>query len=406
MSIPSHSAVFGENAGPLTRGQAAAKVGGPAVGARRRRALGDVTNAGADARAPKLGKGAKAARYAAPALLAPEPALQLPEMEAEAPAAAAAASKAAAAEPAAQTASKEEEVEVDLGPVDIEVDSPEPDARPADARYADVDPVDVPDIGDAQAVVEYIPEIMDTLFAKECKYAAAPDYLSRQDDVNQRMRVILLNWIAEVALKFKCSKETLYLTVSVADRFLERRPVTRHKLQLVGATSLLIASKVCDQWAPLIDDIVYIAANAYTRADVLAMEVQILAVIKFHLTVPHACTFAERFGKVAGLGAEDMFVVDFLCELQLQYYGMLKYKPSDVAAAAVFLACRFGDDGAEWTEALARHTRHTEEELLPCARDLLKLLRMDEPKYTAVRKKFSSSKFGRAAYVEHEHVQL
>jgi len=48
------------------------------------------------------------------------------------------------------------------------------------------------------------------------------------------MRTILVDWLIEVHLKFKLRPETLYLTVNLTDRFLERREVSRGKLQLVG----------------------------------------------------------------------------------------------------------------------------------------------------------------------------
>ena len=47
----------------------------------------------------------------------------------------------------------------------------------------------------------------------------------------------------EVHVKFKLLPETLYLTVNLVDRFLARRVVSRSRLQLVGVTAMLLASK-------------------------------------------------------------------------------------------------------------------------------------------------------------------
>jgi hypothetical protein len=44
----------------------------------------------------------------------------------------------------------------------------------------------------------------------------------------------------EVHYKFKCNPETLYLTVNVIDRFLDRKNVPTAKLQLVGVTAFLV----------------------------------------------------------------------------------------------------------------------------------------------------------------------
>ena len=51
---------------------------------------------------------------------------------------------------------------------------------------------------------------------------ASPTYMQRQDDINEKMRAILIDWIIEVHLKFKLLPETLFLTVNLIDRYLER----------------------------------------------------------------------------------------------------------------------------------------------------------------------------------------
>jgi cyclin B len=39
------------------------------------------------------------------------------------------------------------------------------------------------------------------------------------------MRAILVDWLIEVHYKFKCMPETLFLTINLIDRFLERSDV-------------------------------------------------------------------------------------------------------------------------------------------------------------------------------------
>ncbi len=57
------------------------------------------------------------------------------------------------------------------------------------------------------------------------------------------MRAILIDWLVDVHLKFKLLPETLYLTVNMIDRYLDKEVISRRKLQLVGIASMLIASK-------------------------------------------------------------------------------------------------------------------------------------------------------------------
>lgn len=79
------------------------------------------------------------------------------------------------------------------------------------------------------------------------------------------MRAILIDWLVDVHLKFKLLPETLYITVSIIDRFLERIKVSKSRLQLVGVTALFIASKYEEIYPPELKDFVYITDRAYTK---------------------------------------------------------------------------------------------------------------------------------------------
>ena len=68
--------------------------------------------------------------------------------------------------------------------------------------------------------------------------------MSKQTDINAKMRGILIDWLVDVHLKFKLLPETLYLTVNLIDRFLEQEhTIMRDKLQLVGVTAMFLACK-------------------------------------------------------------------------------------------------------------------------------------------------------------------
>jgi G2/mitotic-specific cyclin-B, other len=50
-------------------------------------------------------------------------------------------------------------------------------------------------------------------------------YLSKQTDINEKMRAILIDWLIEVHLKFKLLPETLFLTINMIDRYLEKQTI-------------------------------------------------------------------------------------------------------------------------------------------------------------------------------------
>lgn len=68
-------------------------------------------------------------------------------------------------------------------------------------------------------------------------------YISKSSDITEQMRTILVDWLIEVQENFALFHETLYLAVQIMDHYLEQKYVKREYLQLVGATSMLIASK-------------------------------------------------------------------------------------------------------------------------------------------------------------------
>lgn len=49
-----------------------------------------------------------------------------------------------------------------------------------------------------------------------------PYYMNHQPEINDKMRSILVDWLIEVHLKFKLLPETLFITVNIIDRFLEK----------------------------------------------------------------------------------------------------------------------------------------------------------------------------------------
>jgi len=92
--------------------------------------------------------------------------------------------------------------------------------------------------------------LISFLSTVQVKYSIPNDYMSKQVDVNEKMRTILIDWLLEVHLKFKLLPETLFLSVSIIDRFLTLKCVAREQLQLVGVTAMFIACKYEEIYPP------------------------------------------------------------------------------------------------------------------------------------------------------------
>ena len=131
------------------------------------------------------------------------------------------------------------------------------------------DNIDERDTDDPLCVTSYVQDMYEHFRSKEIATSVRPVYMEDQQYINERMRSILVDWLVEVHLKFKLVPETLYLTINIIDRYLAKAEVKRTKLQLVGVTALLIASKYEEIYPPeLKKDFVYICDNAYTEHEV------------------------------------------------------------------------------------------------------------------------------------------
>lgn len=79
--------------------------------------------------------------------------------------------------------------------------------------------------------------------------------------------------------------------------FHQVQPVSRKKLQLVGVTAMLVASKYEEMYAPEIGDFVYITDNAFSKSQIREMEMLILKELNFELGRPLPLHFLRRASK-------------------------------------------------------------------------------------------------------------
>lgn len=64
----------------------------------------------------------------------------------------------------------------------------------------------------------------------EKEFISKIGYMTGQNDINEKMRAILVDWLIEVHHKFKLLPETLFLTINLIDRYLEKQLINRTKL--------------------------------------------------------------------------------------------------------------------------------------------------------------------------------
>ena len=248
--------------------------------------------------------------------------------------------------------------------------------------------IDDPNLCTELEVPEYCPSIMKYLFHLEKSTRSSSTYLNSHKEVNEDMRGILVNWLFEVHLEFKTLTETLFLAVSLLDRYLERNAsLSRRRLQLIGMTAIFIACKYEQTYLPSIADLVDICAEAYTGEAILDAESEILRVIEWDISAVTPRHFLRRFAKglfyfilfyfiiifsfsffsffflflflfnlflpfsfstASGLNNKQFCLASYFTELTLPDYSMLAFPASMIAAAAIFVTRKTCDLEPFW----------------------------------------------------------
>nr|XP_034370257.1 G2/mitotic-specific cyclin-B1-like isoform X1 [Arvicanthis niloticus] len=294
-----------------------------------------------------------------------------------------------------------------LSPEPILVDNPSPSpmetsgCAPADEylcqAFSDVilamSDIDADDGADPNLCSEYVKDIYAYLRQLEEEQSVRPKYLLGHE-VTGNMRAILIDWLIQVQMKFKLLQETMYMTVSIIDRFMQNSCVPKKMLQLVGVTAMFIASKYEEMYPPEIGDFAFVTNNTYTKHQIRQMEMKILRVLNFNLGRPLPLHFLRRTSKIGEVDVEQHTLAKYLMELSVLDYDMVHFAPSQIAAGAFCLALKILDNG-EWTPTLQHYLSYTEESLLPVMQHLAKNIVMVNrglTKHMTVKNKYATSK--------------
>ena len=250
-----------------------------------------------------------------------------------------------------------------------------------------------------QEVTEYFDDICEEISKNEDKYLVDPQYMSHQSDINHRMRAILIDWLIDVHLKYKLLPQTMYIAVNLIDRYLEKVDTNRVKLQLVGITAMFIATKYEEIYPPELKDFVYITDGAYIKQDVLKMENKMLAKLNFDVTFPTWWNLFEIYKRKLDLDDKTFKLAWFLMELCLIDYKILKFKMSQIAASAILIAAK---NTSVYKNNWLKDTIGVDEnDLEECCDEIYDFYNYNAThNLQAVRRKFSSHKFGEVAKIK------
>uniref|UniRef100_A0A3Q7EYA5 Uncharacterized protein n=1 Tax=Solanum lycopersicum TaxID=4081 RepID=A0A3Q7EYA5_SOLLC len=261
--------------------------------------------------------------------------------------------------------------------------------------------IDNDDAKNPLAGVEYVGDLYAYYRKMEVYSCVLTNYMEQQSEINGNMRGVLIDWIIEVHDKFELKEETLFLTVNLLDRFLEKQVVAKNKLQLVGLVAFLIAGKYEEILPPLVQELVIISYENYNKKDVIEMEKLMLNTLQNNMSFPTAYVFMRRFLKATQADKKLEELSFFLIELCLVEYEMLMNSSSFMAAAEIYTAQCTLYGVKEWSTTCEWHIGYSQESLMKCTK--LIVMYHDKAKtggLIRVHNKYNASKFGYVAKVE------
>ncbi|KAF4074567.1 hypothetical protein AMELA_G00240850 [Ameiurus melas] len=195
----------------------------------------------------------------------------------------------------------------------------------------------------------------------------ALECLARQPQITAEARCRLVSWLLAVYKHFRLSFESCCLAVNIMDRFLVTTSVAADCFQLLGVTSLLIATKHVEVCSPRIKQLLSLCCDAFSREQLCNLECLVLLRLNFRLAAPTLAFFLDYFISLElsryAIGTEEKIpdegvscrswkateeqlldvkrykcLASKVCELSLADYAFNKYRPSVIVQSALNLA--------------------------------------------------------------------
>lgn len=160
---------------------------------------------------------------------------------------------------------------------------------------------DLLDIRNPQSVSEYASDIFNNMMKEEMDFVVKKDFWKKHSELKEKTRSYVVEWIIEVASKFRLWTETTFVTINYIDRYLENttRQVSKKDLQTMAIASLLIGCKYEEIYPPECRDMIKVSGDhSISKSAVLKFEYDILQVLDFNMQPHTANRFLERMVKL------------------------------------------------------------------------------------------------------------
>ncbi|XP_078171782.1 cyclin-SDS-like isoform X2 [Carex rostrata] len=186
-------------------------------------------------------------------------------------------------------------------------------------------------------------------------------------------RHLMVNWMIERFKATEMQLETLFLAVSIIDRFLSRGYFKSVRcLQLLGIASITLATRIEENqpYNCILQTKYSVEKNIYSRNEVVAMEWLVQEILDFKCFVPNVHNFMWFYLKAAKADEVVDELARYLAVVVLLDHERLSFKASTLAASLVILACLAADHEESSHVVIETHVRTRNDDLPECLKSL------------------------------------
>ena len=252
--------------------------------------------------------------------------------------------------------------------------------------------------------VEYLDEIYMNLILdeKNKKIKIEKKYMKKQKNINDKMRAILVDWIIEVHHHFHLKRKTLFQTIFIIDLYLSDKIIDKVNFQLLGLSSLMISIKENENYSLKLEEFIKLTDNAYTKRELLIMEMNILKTLKFEILAPTSDEFYNILSTAFNFNKIQHHLGEYFIDSSLLDYNMLKYKASTIAIACAYIVMKFYklNGYKELYSSNIISWDSSQKKIKECAKDLCYLVKgLSKSSLKGTKDKYSSEEYDKVVFL-------
>ena len=221
----------------------------------------------------------------------------------------------------------------------------------------------------------YGTDVYKAALDEESDHYPIKDYLKFEILNAQKIRECVVGLIVLIHKEFQFKSDTLFIAIYIFDKYWGIRQIWSNRMELVGIAALLIASKYNDNFDLNLTFVQLKFGILLSTQDIVEIEKAILNKLKFKIPLVSAYNFLEYFWAITEETKEVFYLSQYILELALWNFKMIKYKPSVITAAAFFISRNIKNREKPWPRLVKRKFRLNRCRVIKCSKKIIVFLK-------------------------------